>query len=356
MKATILARSVCFTVACLLVAGESRAALGDKHVYWSMVTSYPEDTVSGHGLRSFAKHVATETQGYIAPHIQYRTSRRAAQLVDDVRAGGVAAADIFGGNLATLDPLFELSTLPFLARSEADAKVLACIAEPAYRRALAKAGLHLLVMSPWPPTGLWSLTPLKSASDITHLKVRTYDETSATVLGNVGAQAASLPMEQVKSLVGEGGINAVLSSGDGSVGDTLAGILPNFAAVRYAFPVSFLVMSESRFKALSAQRQRQITAAARGVQSAEWQALPERMATNYAHMRNNGVVIEDPISPELRATLHNEGRARAREWLGRVGPAGQAILDAYINRQTASAGTGCRSGVVESLDATAWDD
>lgn len=80
------------------------------------------------------------------------------------------------------------------------------------------------------------------------------------------------------------------------------------------------------------------------------------MVTDYAHMKNNGVVIEDPISADLRATLQNEGRARAREWLGRVGPAGQAILDAYINHQTAPADTRCRSGLVESLDAAAWDD
>ncbi|RKE23890.1 TRAP-type C4-dicarboxylate transport system substrate-binding protein [Paraburkholderia sp. BL23I1N1] len=319
-------------------------------MYWSMVTTYPEDTVSGRGLRSFAERVETETEGYIAPHIQYRMSKRTAQLVDDVRAGRVDAADIFGGNLGRLDPLFELSTLPFLAQSEADAKTLACIAEPAYRSALAKAGLHLLVVSPWPPTGLWSRTPLRSASDIAHLKVRTYDEASATALGNVGAQASSLPMEQVKPLVSEGGIDAVLSSGDGSVGDTLAGILPNFAAVRYAFPVSFLVMSESRFKALSTQRQQQLTAAAHDVQTAEWQAILQRIAINYTHMRNNGVAIEDPISTDLRAKLQNEGRARAREWLGRAGSAGQAIFDAYNSRLTAPAGSECRSGAVEALD------
>lgn len=291
-----------------------------------------------------------KTLGQIAPHIQYRTGKHTTQLVDDVRAGGVDAADIFGGNLAKLDPLFELSTLPFIAQSETDARTLACFAEPVYRGALAKAGLHLLVVSPWPPTGLWSRTPIKSASDIAHLKVRTYDESSATALADVGAQAASLPMEQVKPLVSEGGIDAVLSSGDGSVGDTLAGILPNFAAVRYAYLVLFLVISKSRFNALPVRQPQQVTTAVHAVQSAVWHALPQCIAVNYARVRNNGVAIEDPISGDLRAELQSEGQARAREWLGRVGPAGQAILDAYNNRTTAPAGSECRLGAVEALD------
>lgn len=332
----------------MLTGGASYADAGAGHVYWSLVTSYPQDTVSGRSLSAFADRLSTETQGYIAPHLEYRTDRSTAQLIDDVQSGGQDIADVFGGSLARLDPLFELSTLPFLAQSVADAKRLACIAEPAYRDALARAGLHLLVVSPWPPTGLWSRTPLRNTGDIAHLKIRTYDEASAVVLESVGAQAASLPMEQVKPLVRAGDIDAVLSSGDGSVGDSLAGVLPDYAAVQYAFPVSFLVMSESRFKALPAQRQQQLMVAARDVQVEEWRALPQRTATNYAHMRNNGVSIEDPISPDLRDTLQKEGQARAREWLGRVGAAGRLILDTYNNRSAIVTNLECQSGSVEA--------
>ncbi|CAD6562873.1 TRAP transporter substrate-binding protein DctP [Paraburkholderia sabiae] len=314
-----------------------------------MVTAYPQDTVSGNSLRVFAERAAIETRGYVGPHLQYRSHRGTGQLLLDVQSGRVDVADVFGGDLAVLDPLFELSTLPFLAQNEAEASTLECLAEIEYRRALASAGLHLLVMSPWPPTGLWSRKPISSIRDVVDLKIRTYDQASASVFANMGAHAVSLPMGDMKRLVRTGNINAVLSSGDGAVGDTLAGMLPNFADVRYAFPVSLLLMSEERFRALPAEVQQQLTSASRAAQKAQWQALPERMETNYARMRENGVSVQDPITVDLHAALEREGQARALEWSGRVRPAVRAVLAAYRNR-AAAVGNECRRSLGDDFN------
>ncbi|TCG09597.1 hypothetical protein BZM27_04570 [Paraburkholderia steynii] len=349
MKTAILIRTICFTVACLLTGSESCADVAARRADWSMVTVYPQDTVSGNSLRVFAERVAIETRGYVGHHLQYRAQRDTEQLLLDVQSGRVDVADLFGGDLDALDPLFELSTLPFLAQSEEEASTLECLAEIEYQRALASADLHLLVMSPWPPTGLWSRKPISSIRDVVDLKIRTYDEASASVFGNVGAHAVSLPMSDVKRLVGTGDINAVLSSGDGSVGDTLAGMLPNYADVKYAFPVSFLVMSEGRFRALPAEVQQQLTSASHAAQRAQWQALPQRMETNYVRMRENGVSVQRPITVDLRAALEREGRARAAEWSGRVRPAVRAILAAYRNRATA-VGNECRWSLGEGFN------
>lgn len=349
MKTAILIRTIYFTVACLLTGSESCADVGARRADWSMVTVYPQDTISGNSLRVFAERVAIETRGYVGPHLQYRAQRDTEQLLLDVHSGRVDVADLFGGDLDVLDPLFELSTLPFLAQSEEDASTLECLAEIEYRRALASAGLHLLVMSPWPPTGLWSRKPISSIRDVVDLKIRTYDRASASVFANVGAHAVSLPMGDVKQQVRSGSINAVLSSGDGAVGDTLAGMLPNFADVRYAFPVSFLVMSEGRFKALPAEVQQQLTSASHAAQRAQWQVLPQRMETNYVRMRENGVSVQRPITLDLRAALEREGRVRAVEWSGRARPAVRAVLAAYRNR-AAAVGNECRWSLGEAFD------
>lgn len=351
MKTAILIRTICVTVACLMTGRESCADVGARRADWLIVTVYPQDTVSGNSVRVFAERVAIETRGYVGPRLQYRAQKGTGQLLLDIQSGRVDVADVFGGDLAGLDPLFELSTLPFLAQGETEAWTLECLAQTEYRRALASAGLHLLVMSPWPPTGLWSRKPVSSIRDVVDLRIRTYDEASASVFGHVGAHAVSLPMGDVRRLVRTGAINAVLSSGDGSVGDTLAGMLPNFADVRYAFPVSFLVMSEERFRALPAQVQQQLTSASRAVQKAQWQALPQRMAANHARMRENGVSVHDPIAGDLHAALEREGQARAVEWSGRVGPAVRAILATYRNRAGAVGNHECRWSSGEAFRA-----
>lgn len=63
-----------------------------------------------------------------------------------------------------------------------------------------------------------------------------------------------------------GALDGVLSSGDGAVGRSFHGALPNFAAIHYAFPVSFVVMSQTRYDALSDELRVQLDKAALSIQ------------------------------------------------------------------------------------------
>ena len=98
-----------------------------------------------------------------------------------IAEGRVQAGDAFAGSLEAEDPIFALPSLPFLVTSIADAKRLADIARPHLAAVLEKKGLRLLYLTPWPPSGIWSKTPLKTASDLSGLSIRTYDKTSTEV-------------------------------------------------------------------------------------------------------------------------------------------------------------------------------
>jgi TRAP-type transport system periplasmic protein len=158
---------------------------------WSVATEYPADTVAGRGVESFAVALSRETGGAVTGKTEFKAKHGASDLVSAVLDDRLQVADVFTGSLAHLDPIFELSTLPFEVQSVDESRRLACLAEPAYRNALSHAGLHLLFISPWPPTGLWSRQPIATTADMTSLRIRTYDAASATALSGFGARAAA---------------------------------------------------------------------------------------------------------------------------------------------------------------------
>jgi TRAP-type transport system periplasmic protein len=78
--------------------------------------------------------------------------------------GRVQAGDAFAGALEAEDAIFALPSLPFLVTSIADARRLADLARPFLAAALQNKGQRLLYLTPWPPSGIWSKSPLKTPS------------------------------------------------------------------------------------------------------------------------------------------------------------------------------------------------
>src|SRR4029078_3885131 len=93
-------------------------------------------------------------------------------------------------------------------------------------------------LTPWPPSGIWSKTPLKSPLDLAGLSIRTYDKTSTDVFFSVRAKAASISFADAMPKLVDGSINAVLSSGDGGAGRKLWEYLPCFREITYYVTIS----------------------------------------------------------------------------------------------------------------------
>ena len=159
--------------ACLLLAPTALQA----QTAWDMPTEYPENAMPGVGLAAFTKHVAESSAGKleIRPSFEAKAGIKSAGMLAAIAERRVPAGDAFAGALEAEDPIFALPSLPFLVTSTADAKRLADIARPHLAAALQRKGLRLLYLTPWPPSGIWSKTPLTSPPDLAGLSIRTYD-------------------------------------------------------------------------------------------------------------------------------------------------------------------------------------
>ena len=92
----------------------------------------------------------------------------------DARSDG---GDIPAEALGQLDPLFQLPRCPS-SRPRWSRRGACRAGARRLRTRLGRAGQHLLYITPWPPTGLWSRAPLASLADLRALTVRTADTIS----------------------------------------------------------------------------------------------------------------------------------------------------------------------------------
>src|ERR1700761_3754874 len=235
------------------------AVPASAQVIWRMTTEYPQNNISGIGLVTFSRLVAERTGGFVttAPAFDNELKITSGEMPRAALDGRIAGGDAFSGPLSSLDPVFSLSTLPFVVQSIETAHAANVRARPLYEKALAAHGLKLLYLTVWPSSGLWSDRPIATADAIASLSLRTYDNSSTDVMRAAGANAQFLPMDAAIAGLKEHRLNAFLTSGDGGVGRKLWDFLPYFTGINYAMPVSLAFVRADLFSALQPSRQAQ---------------------------------------------------------------------------------------------------
>ena len=296
---------------------------------WRIVTEYPATAIPGEGIAAFAQAVGELSGGAlaVAPAFDAPGGLRSAGMLAATAAHQVEAADAFTGALGGASPLFQVSALPFLTASAADAGRLWRAAEPAYRRLLEDRGLVLLYATPWPPTGIWSREALAGPASLAGLRIRTYDAASTAVFQGVGAAPVLLSFADAAPRLQAGALDAVLSSGDGGAGARLWDVLPHFAAVDYAFPLSLAFCGRAALDALPARARAAVMEAGPATTARQFAAMATRVAENEARMAAHGVQLGR--APAVRAALAEAAVPVIADWEVWAGDAGAAILAAY---------------------------
>jgi TRAP-type C4-dicarboxylate transport system substrate-binding protein len=298
---------------------------------WDMPSEYPQSAMSGLGLTTFARHVAELSAGklLIQPSFDGAKGIRSADMLTAIAERRVAAGDAFAGALEAEDAIFALPSLPFLVTSMADARRLAELARPYFAAVLRSKGERLLFLTPWPPSGIWSKTPLKTPSDLSGLSIRTYDRTSSGIFARAGATATSIGFAETLPRLADGSISAVLSSGDGNSGRMLWKLLPYFSEITYSLPISVASVNQAAYDGLPPDLREAVDTASRRTETDLWLALSTRLQENHRRMRESGVTIDPDPSPALVAALQSGAAAAKQAWCERAGPICQKILGAF---------------------------
>lgn len=297
---------------------------------WRIVTEYPATAMPGEGIAAFAAAATRLAAGALTvqPAFDAPDGLRSAGMLAALAAGRIEAADAFTGAMGGGDPLFLLSSLPFLTASGEDARRLYDAARPHYEAALARQGAVLLYATPWPPSGLWTRRPVTTPAELAGLRLRCFDRTGVSVFGAAGAAAEELSFADTMPRLQAGALDGVLSSGDGGAGRRLWQWLPHFTALDYAWPLSLAFCSAAALGRLPEGAKAAVAAAGREAEARQWEAIRTRLGRNEAVMRANGVAIHRPDAA-LRQALRQAAGTTIAGWEAQAGEAGRAAIAAY---------------------------
>lgn len=293
-----------------------------------LVNEYPASSLPGEADLFFATTVAKELAGKLTvrPQPDARSGLRSREQIAAVAEGKVAMADTFGGAIAELDPALALASLPFQTPTVAAARRLFEFAEARYAEVFAQRNQRLLFISPWPASGLWTTRPITSPGDLSRLHVRTYDATGTAVFRRLSASADIVSFADLEPRLAAGGIDAVLSSGDGGAGRQLWRRLPFFTAINYAVPLSFATINGDVWNRFDAETRARLDGIGRATTERQWAAMAGRVEQNYQTMRQNGMTITDPVPAGLVSALQAAAVPAVEAWAARASAEDRAIL------------------------------
>lgn len=299
----------------LVLAGAVPAAYAQ--ITFTLINEYPATSITASADLNFAERVEKLSEGALQVDTLQESDNpyKGADQVDAVTHGRVQMGTLFGGILGARDSLFLLSSLPFAARDFEQARAIYTCAKPALEEHAALLNARLLYVTPWPPSGIWSVEPLENENDLDELKIRTYDETSKSVFERLGAESVHLPYSALAEKLAADEVNAVLTSGDGGAGRSLWDHLPHFTAVNYSIPLSYTIINNEVWNSLDSDQQAILNQAAQQVEQASWSSVEQRISANYTRMRDNNMTLNTEPSSSVMGALRKAGDDETEVWL-----------------------------------------
>ncbi|WP_265516844.1 TRAP transporter substrate-binding protein [Nitratireductor luteus] len=324
---TITTRIIALAAGLTALAGHANA----QQIRWDMATEYGEKTMLGQTQKVFSEKVEELSGGEIdiTNHFGGSIGYGSLEQFDAVGDGLLPIASTSVGQVAGIEPIFLLPSLPFLAADTDASYTLWKVARPAYEAAFERNNQVLLFGVPFTPAGIWAKMPVTSLDDLDNLTVRAWDASGTRTLKEAGANAVQLGWGDVVPQLAAGGIDAVLTSADGGASANFWEFLNNFTAINYSQSVNMIHVNRDEWDALSEEQRAWVLEAAEFAEMQGWEKLRTRIDELYAEMEDQGMTITKEISPEFATELRAAGEVVYADWLETVGAEGQEVLDAY---------------------------
>lgn len=292
---------------------------------------YNASSIHAQGDAWFIERVQELTDGEvdITLHTGGALGFRSSDHFYGVADNAVQIADSLSGALAGIDPIFLLSSLPFVVKDIDSAHRLYEIARPEYSQVFEDNDQILLYASPWPASGIWSESPVTSMEALENLKIRSYDRNGTETLINAEASPVRLSWADVVPQLATGGIEAVLTSAEAGANASFWEHLSDFNAIQYAIPLNMVHMNRSAFSDLTEAEQQAVLQAARETDIRNWDIVKQRLEVNYAELGEHQVEIHDPVPPDFQAGLELAAQPVVQSWVEDAGERGRRIMKQF---------------------------
>lgn len=316
----------------ILSAALCAATVAHAQTTWNLATGYRAESFHTQNIVQFGKDVEAATKGQlkieVAPN---NTLFKLADIRQAVQDGKAQAGETIMTSMVKDIPVAGADSVPFVVASYPRAARLWELQRPGIDAEFAKRGLKVLYAVPWPPQGLYTTRPVKLASDFKGMKMRTYNQATVRIAEMLGAKPVDVAMVDVGKAIGEGRMEAMITSAVTGVENKVWGPIKFYYEINAWYPKNIVFVNKTSFDALSPEARAAVSQAAAAAEKRGW-IVSEAAATSATQeLQTNGIKVER-ISFELDVELKRIGERFSREWVSSVGhPASDVFVPYYFN-------------------------
>ncbi|MBE9640092.1 TRAP transporter substrate-binding protein [Salipiger mangrovisoli] len=300
------------------------------NVRWDMSDEYGATSLSGQACNFFVEEVSKKVGDKLTINYQGggALGYKSIDHFDAVQDGGVQAAVTLMTQLGGIDPLFNLSSLPFIASDLDEAYLLWQAAREEYAKVFEENNMVLLWAMPNAPSGIHAKMPITSEDALKGLRVRTYDVNGTQTLKNAGAAPLQVAWSDLIPQLSTGGLDAVLTSADGAIQLSIWDYLSDFTELSYAMGLFMCHVNKDEFDALPEDVQAAMLETIEACDAYNWDIISASIDKAYTKMAENGMNItrSADVPQEVFDFLKEAGVQVRENWLAETGERGERIL------------------------------
>ena len=296
---------------------------------WQAATAYPDGNFQTRNMRTFVDAVQAASGGRLQIQLHTHASLlRMPEIKRGVQTGQVQMGEILLSAYGNEDPFFEVDSVPQLVTSTAQARKLADLQKPYVEARLNRQGLSLLYWVPWPPSGLYTNTPVESVETLRGTKLRTFNALTNRFATLAGATPTLVQQAEVPQAFATGVVNVMVTSPSTGVDVQAWDFCRYFTPIGFTRTKNAVFVRQRDFQALPADLQASIRAAAATAEERGWAASDTETISQQNTLAARGMTIGTP-TPALMQGLARIGATQADEWVAKAGEEGKRLIDAY---------------------------
>ena len=310
-------------------AGLAPLAGAQAQTRWQMATPYPDGNFHTRNIRSFLEEVQTASGGSLQVQLHSNGSLLPMpQIKRGVQTGQVQLGEILLTAYSNEDVFFDADAIPQLVTNFAEAKKLAELQKPYIEARLARQGLSLLYMVPWPPAGLYAQAPIAAIEGLRGLRFRTFSPATNRFATLVGAQPTLVQAAELAQAFATGVVQAQITSAQTGVDTSAWDYARVFTPLGFSMTKNAVLVSRRALEGLPAAQQTAIREAAARAEARGYALAEEAQRSTEQTLASRGMQIV-PATPDFLEGLRRVSRQMTDEWVARAGEDGAKLIEAY---------------------------
>jgi len=296
---------------------------------WQFATPYPDGNFHTRNVRQFVQEVEQGSGGRLAIQLHTNASLlRMPEIRRGVQTGQAQLGEILLSAYANEDPFFALDGIPQLVTNFDQAKRLMDLSRPFIEARMTRTQLTLLYMVPWPPSGLYSQTPLDTIEALRGTRMRTFSPLTNRFATLAGATPTLVQVPEIPQAFATGVVNTMVTSAATGVDSQAWDFVRVFTPIGFTFTKNAVFMNTRAFEALPADVREAVRAAAQRAEQRGWEMSRAEMTNQQNTLAQRGMQVREP-TPALMEGLNRIGTQMVEEWLATAGEDGRRVIEAY---------------------------